>query len=69
MDYGAALVIGCGVAGFLLIAGVYGRPNERLLRDLPVIENVELYRQAGDLDFLHKLQDEGLFVEEPSDGS
>jgi anti-sigma factor RsiW len=65
----AALVIGCGVAGFLLIGGIYGQPNERLLRDLPVIENVELYRQAGDLDFLHKLQDEGLFVEEPSDGS
>jgi anti-sigma factor RsiW len=64
-----AAVGACGVAGFLLVAGIRGRPNDRLLRDLPVIENVELYRQAGDLDFLHKLQDEGLFAEEPNDGS
>jgi anti-sigma factor RsiW len=63
---GSIIVVGA-VAGFFLVSGIYGRPNERLLRDLPVIENVELYRQAGDLDFLHKLLDENLFVEEPSD--
>ena len=49
------------------MASIRAGPNEKLLRDLPVIEDMELYRQAGDVDFLRKLHDEGLFPEESSD--
>jgi hypothetical protein len=35
-----------------------------LLRDLPVIENFELYNQADDVEFLRQLDKTGLFAEE-----
>ena len=63
----SAVALAAAAAGFLLIASIRSGPNEKLLRDLPVIENMELYQQAGDIDFLRKMHDEGLFPEDTSD--
>lgn len=64
-----ALVIMCCLALASLGGVVAGRslwpdPNAQLLRDLPVIENFELYNQAGDVEFLRQLDKAGLFAEE-----
>jgi anti-sigma factor RsiW len=39
------------------------RSQRLLLRDLPVIEHLDDYRYADDIDFLRRLQRDGLFVE------
>ena len=39
------------------------RPNRELVRDLPVIENVDQYHTVEDIEFLRRLAEEGLFVE------
>ncbi len=55
--------------GGLLLAGWLGfrtsrdwveNPADALLRDLPVIRNLDTYRDIEDLEFLQKLQREGL---------
>ncbi len=40
-----------------------GRQDRKLLRDLPVIENIDQYRYAESIEFLRLLEREGLFVE------
>jgi anti-sigma factor RsiW len=63
----AVLVLVAALAGF---GGVYwstAGSNRQLVRDLPVIENLEYYRHADNLDFLRLLDAEGLFDEEVSD--
>jgi hypothetical protein len=40
------------------------RPNRQLAEDLPIIENVELYRVADSIDFLRELDSASLFNEE-----
>ena len=65
----ALLVVVAALAGF---GGVYwtaARPNRELVRDLPVIENMEYYRHADSLEFLRRLETEGLFEEEVSDAA
>ena len=53
--------------GFVVVTHLRPDPNERLLRDLPVIENQEVLKEAGDIDFLRTLDKEGLFPEESGD--
>ena len=65
--FAAALVLLAGSCGFLAVAKLRTDPNEQLLRDLSTIENVEAYHQVGDIDFLHKLNDEGLFSDDAPD--
>ncbi len=38
-------------------------PDRQLLQDLPLLENLDEYRQIGSIEFLHRLRDEGLFSE------
>ncbi len=59
--------IGACWIGFVVVAHLRPDPNEQLLRDLPVIENQEVLKEAGDIDFLRKLDKEGLFPEETGD--
>jgi anti-sigma factor RsiW len=60
-----ALGVGYGVVGTLV-----SRPNEKLLRDLPVIDNIDLYRHAESIEFLRRLDHEQLFEDgEVSDGA
>ncbi len=62
---GLAVVV---LASFWLSSLVLARPNEQLVRDLPVIEDVDLYRYADSVDFLKQLEQSGLFDEEVEDG-
>jgi anti-sigma factor RsiW len=70
----AVLALVAALAGF---GGVYWtstRPNRELvrdlpMRDLPIIENMEYYRHADSLEFLRRLESEGLFQEEVSNAS
>lgn len=41
--------------------------RQRALRDLPVVQNLELYRVAESVEFLKMLDDEGLFAEDVDD--
>lgn len=41
-----------------------GRHDRQLVEDLPVIENVDMYRTIDDIDFLLSLDQEGLFSDE-----
>lgn len=62
---GAALVVAC-LAGFLGINQFWPHPNEQLLQDLPVVENLEAYRQVGEIEFLRQLREAGLFTADES---
>lgn len=61
-----ALVI-AAFLGYRAVNRVASRPNEQLVQDLPVIENVELYRHVDSVDFLRQLEQEGLFAQEVND--
>jgi hypothetical protein len=61
------LAVLAGSCGFLLAAKLWSDPNEQLLRDLSTIENVEAYGQVGDIEFLRKLNEEGLFPDDAPD--
>jgi anti-sigma factor RsiW len=58
---GAGGMLAAALAGYWFAGELLPNQNERLLRDLPVIEDLEAYRQATDLDFLKKLKEEGVF--------
>ena len=55
------------IAGYLLVARLADRPNRELVRDLPVIERVDEYRNAESVEFLRALHDEQLFAQEVDD--
>jgi len=57
----AVLALGFGIGKWLWPA-----PDQKLIQDLRVVENVELYLQADSLDFLKQLEREQLFPEEPT---
>ena len=62
--------LAAAVAATALLLGFVGvrfwldRPNRQFLRDLPVIERVDLYQYVDDVTFLEKLNEEGLFDED-----
>jgi hypothetical protein len=64
---GAAAMGAALVAGFLIGVSIWPDPNEGLLEDLPVLENLDLYYQADEIEFLRLLEKEGLFQEPDSD--
>lgn len=64
---GIASVVVAASLGYWLGSYLWKSPDEQLLTDLPVIENIDRYLQAGDMEFLHMLEREHLFDEEPSD--
>jgi anti-sigma factor RsiW len=59
-------------AGILAVAGMsyavmsqqLDEPNQKLVQDLPVIENVDLYKVADSVEFLRALDEASLFEEE-----
>lgn len=61
-----SVLVACSV-GYIAMWRRLDRPNQQLVKDLPVIENVELYRVADSVDFLRSLDQAQLFDEEPSD--
>jgi len=55
------------LAGYLAAAAWTPDPNRVLLEDLPVIEDLDEYRQIDDIEFLRLLHKEGLFTQEAGD--
>jgi anti-sigma factor RsiW len=59
------ILAGCLAAaigtGFGLGRLAWPDPNEQLLRDLPLVEHLDAYQQAGSIDFLRGLEREHLF--------
>ena len=55
------------ITGFMTAAWIADAPNRQLLRDLPVIESVDLYRHADSVEFLQALDQESLFAAEAED--
>jgi anti-sigma factor RsiW len=59
--------LAAGVVGFFLGHALWPDPNRQLLKDLPLLEQFELYYQADNIEFLHMLNDDGLFAEGDAD--
>jgi anti-sigma factor RsiW len=55
------------IVGFVIGRALWTDPNEQLLRDLPVLQNYDLYYQADNIDFLRQLDQAGLFDEKEAD--
>lgn len=64
-----ATMLVAGFVGYAAYQWLRPDPNAALLRDLPVVENVELYRQIDDIEFLRRLDTERLFAEEDDDAN
>jgi hypothetical protein len=61
--FGGGVAILCGaLVGFAAMALTLPDQNEPLLKDLPVVENLELYESVMNVEFLKQLQAAGLFV-------
>jgi anti-sigma factor RsiW len=58
-------MIATSFLGWTLGNRLWPSPDEPLLRDLPVVERVDEYLLAEDIEFLRLLDQEGLFREEP----
>ncbi len=67
--WGAAVLLCSLAVGFVIGTRIWKDPNEPLLRDLKVVENLDMYYQADDIEFLKLLEDEGLFVEGDQDSA
>ena len=65
----AAAVLIAATSGYFFIQWRLDQPNRDLVRDLPVIERIDEYRDADSAEFLQQLHAEGLFAAEVNDGS
>jgi anti-sigma factor RsiW len=63
---GLALV--AAVAAYMAVDHRLNAENRALVRDLPVIERIDQYSNVESVEFLKRLQREGLFAAEVSDG-
>jgi len=61
---GTAAAVLAFLAGYGAVSRVVSRENRRLLRDLPVIQHLDEYRYVDSVEFLRRLDREGLFAEE-----
>lgn len=61
---GSAAAVLAFIAGYGAVSRIVSRENRRLLRDLPVIQHLDEYRYADSVEFLRRLDREGLFAEE-----
>jgi anti-sigma factor RsiW len=60
-------LLAAGAIGFFGVALLRPDPNRQLLRDLPVLENLDEYRQVDSIEFLRALREANLFPEDPPD--
>ncbi|MGA2621152.1 MAG: hypothetical protein ABSF26_26305 [Thermoguttaceae bacterium] len=56
------------LAGVLAVFTLSPDPNAQLLQDLPVLENLDQYRQVDDVEFLRMLRQDKLFTEDADEG-
>lgn len=64
---GGGSVVAAAVAGYAAVAIFWPNPNEELLNDLPVLENLDRYSQIDDVEFLRLLVAKNVFSEEGGD--
>jgi hypothetical protein len=64
----AGLLAAVGLAGFLAVLTLLPDANRQLLHDLPLLENLDQYREIDDLDFLRLLARAKLFPDEGDAG-
>jgi hypothetical protein len=65
----AAAVVAAAAGGFALAAWKLDEPNRQLLADLPVLVDLNLYRQAESTAFLNEMQRRRLFADAPEEGA
>jgi anti-sigma factor RsiW len=61
---GAAGLVAAGLLGVVVGHWAWPNPNEQVLRDLPVLEQLDLLRNADSIEFLRELDRQGVFPEE-----
>jgi negative regulator of sigma E activity len=67
---GQSAAVAAGLlVGFWGVRYMQGRADRELLRDLPVIERVDLYDKVDDLAFLESLSNAGMFAETENEES
>lgn len=59
--WGLGLFALSAVVAFVVVQLRWPNPNRDLIEVLPVVENLEQYRAAGDIDFLRELDKRGVF--------
>jgi hypothetical protein len=64
---GFAAIGVAAATGFWLTFFRLTEPNRQVVKDLPILEHLDAYQNAGSIDFLRALEKEGLFGEEASD--
>jgi anti-sigma-K factor RskA len=65
----ALAVLIAATSGYFFLQWRLDEPNRELVRDLPVIERIDEYRDADSVEFLQQLHEEGLFAAEVNDGT
>jgi len=60
---GGGAVLAAGAAGFLCVMLFWPDPDQQLLEDLPVLENLDQYQQVESVEFLEMLYKKDLFPE------
>jgi len=56
-----AAIAACGVVGFLATWKWYPNPHQRMLEELPIIRQLDVYAEVDSIEFLDALHREGLF--------
>ena len=57
-------IVAAAMIGFVVLSLPLRALRNRNLRDLPIANNLELYRYAEDIEFLELLHSDGIFAEE-----
>ena len=60
---GGGALLAAGGAGFLCVALFWPDPDEQLLKDLPVLQNLDQYQQIDNVEFLEMLYEKDFFPE------
>ena len=58
-----------GVVGFAYTAQKLAEPNDQIVEDLPIIEHLDAYKNAGSVEFLRRLDEHNLFHEDDGNAS
>jgi anti-sigma factor RsiW len=64
---GAGGAAAAAMLGYVIVSELVSRPNVQLVKDLPVIEYVDVYQHADSIEFLKQLDQAGLFSEDVGD--
>lgn len=60
---GIAGMMVSGAAGYLVSHRQLSAPNEQIVEELPIIEHLDAYQNAGTIEFLRQLDEHNLFQE------